>query len=76
MDVNRPRLSFVRGGAVVFLSALMTACSGPSGAMRKEVNGLIAARDFAGAESRIQKEKEAGITGVNGNTAHRDVAEG
>ena len=25
---------------------------------------------------RIQKEKEAGITGVNGNAAHRDVAEG
>jgi carbon storage regulator len=25
---------------------------------------------------RIQKEKEAGIAGVNGNAAHRDVAEG
>ena len=25
---------------------------------------------------RIQKEKETGVTGVNGNTTHRDVAEG
>ena len=27
-------------------------------------------------EKEIQKEKEAGISGANGNTAHRDVAEG
>lgn len=54
----RPRLSSVRGGAVVFLALSLAACGGPSGAMRKEVNGLIASRDFAGASARIEKEKE------------------
>ncbi|OGR99318.1 MAG: hypothetical protein A2V88_03830 [Elusimicrobia bacterium RBG_16_66_12] len=58
MGGRRPRLSILRGGAVVFLACLLAACGGPSGSMRKEVNGLIAARDFAGAEARIVKEKQ------------------
>ncbi len=48
----------MRGGAVVFLACLLAACGGPSGSMRKEVNGLLAARDFAGAEARITQEKQ------------------
>lgn len=59
MGIKRPRHSPVRGGAVLLLALLGAACSGPSGSMRKEVNGLIAARDFAGAEARIEKEKLA-----------------
>jgi len=40
------------------IAVLLCACGGPSGSMRKEVNGLIGARDFAGAEARIAKEKQ------------------
>lgn len=58
MGINRPRLSPLRGGVVVCLACLLAACGGPSGSMRKEVNGLIAARDFAGAEARIAQEKQ------------------
>lgn len=58
MGDNRPRLSSVRGGAVVFLALLSAACSGPSGSMRKQVNTLISARDYAGAEASIVKEKQ------------------
>lgn len=60
MGATRPRLSSQRGGAVFFLPllALLGACGGPSGAMRKEVNGLLAARDFDGAAARIEKSKE------------------
>ncbi|MBI2384903.1 MAG: hypothetical protein HYV14_02700 [Elusimicrobia bacterium] len=60
MGVTRPRLSPRRGGAVRFLLVLplLAACGGPSGEMRKQVNGLIAARDFAGAQARIEKGKE------------------
>ena len=59
MGVNRPRLSFQRGGAVFFLPLLflLAACGGPSGSMRKEVNGLIAARDYDAAQARTEKGK-------------------
>lgn len=57
MGIARPRLSRMRGGAVVLPACLLVACGGPSGSMRKDVNALIAARDFKGAEARIQKEK-------------------
>ena len=53
MGVSRPRLSIARGGAVLFLGCLSAACSGPSGSMRKEVNSMIAGRDFARAEKRL-----------------------
>ena len=43
---------------LIVISALLCACGGPSGSMRKQVNSLIAARDFAGAEARITKEKQ------------------
>ncbi len=60
MGVTRPRLSFRRGGAASFLSLalLLCACSGPSGGMRKAVNGMIAGRAFDAAQARIEKEKE------------------
>ncbi len=61
MGVDRPRLSPQRGGAVLFLPllALLGACGGPSGSMRKDVNGLLAARDFDGAQARVEKAKES-----------------
>ncbi|MDX6769571.1 MAG: hypothetical protein SF051_08570 [Elusimicrobiota bacterium] len=59
MVVKRPRLSLVKGGAVAFLIPLLAACGGPSGSMRKEVNGLIAARDFERAEKRTVAAKES-----------------
>ncbi|MBI5247366.1 MAG: hypothetical protein HY923_09300 [Elusimicrobia bacterium] len=58
MDVTRPRFSSGKSGAFLFLIPLLAACGGPSGSMRKEVNGLIAARDYAGAQSRTEKAKE------------------
>ncbi len=60
MGVNRPRLSRKRGGAVPFLllPLLLAACGGPSGEMRKVVNGMIAARSYDAALARIGKEKE------------------
>ncbi|MCM2303133.1 MAG: hypothetical protein NDJ72_00405 [Elusimicrobia bacterium] len=60
MGVDRPRLSPKRGGAVLFLPllALLAACGGPSGSMRKDVNGLIAARNYDGALARVEKAKE------------------
>lgn len=57
MGVTRPRLSLVKGGAVLLLAGL-AACSGPSGNMRKAVNAKIAARDYEAAIARIQAEKE------------------
>lgn len=61
MGVKRPRLSSKRGGAVLFLPllALLAACGGPSGSMRKDINGLLAARDFDGARARVEKAKES-----------------
>ena len=61
MSVPRPRLSTKRGGAVPFLLLLplLAACGGPSGSMRKEVNGMIAARDYASAQARTEKAKES-----------------
>ncbi|MDD5302595.1 MAG: hypothetical protein PHS14_05735 [Elusimicrobia bacterium] len=61
MVVTRPRLSSKRGGAVSFLLLLplFAACAGPSGGLRKEVNSLIAARNFDAAEARIEKAKES-----------------
>jgi len=61
MDVLRPRLSPRRGGAISFfiLPLLLGACGGPSGEMRKQVNGMIAGRSYEAAEKRIEKEKEA-----------------
>lgn len=59
MDVTRPRLSSKRGGAVLFLLPLFAACGGPSGEMRKAVNGMIAARSYDAAQGRIEKEKES-----------------
>ncbi len=58
MGSKRPRLSVRRGGAVLFLAPLLAACGGPSGEMRKAVNGMIASRAYDAAEQRIQKEKE------------------
>jgi hypothetical protein len=60
MDGIRPRLSSKRGGAVSFLliPLLLGACGGPSGEMRKAVNGMIAGRDYVSAQGRIEKEKE------------------
>ena len=60
MGVTRPRLSDKKGGAVYFLLLvpLLAACGGPSGEMRKAVNGMIAARDFEGATARIKNEKQ------------------
>ena len=58
MGVTRPRLSPKRGGAVLFASFLLAACGGPSGSMRKAVNGMIAGRDYPAAKARIEKEKD------------------
>ncbi len=60
MAADRPRLSRERGGAFPFLLLLplLAACGGPSGGMRKAVNGMIAARAYDAAEIRIVKEKE------------------
>ena len=59
MGVNRPRLSSEKGGAVLFLLVpLLAGCGGPSGEMRKAVNGMIAGRDYDAAQARIEKEKE------------------
>lgn len=58
MGSKRPRLSLMRGGAVLFLLPLLAACGGPSGEMRKAVNGMIAGRAYDQAIARIQKEKE------------------
>lgn len=61
MGVKRPRLSSKRGGAALFLPllALLAACGGPSGSMRKDVNGLLAARNFEAAQARVEKAKES-----------------
>ncbi|MBI2787943.1 MAG: hypothetical protein HYX59_04615, partial [Elusimicrobia bacterium] len=61
MGVKRPRLSPQRGGAVPFLVLLpfLAACGGPSGEMRKQVNGMIAARNYDGALARVEQAKEA-----------------
>ena len=59
MGVKRPRLSPKKGGAVLFLLfPLFAACGGPSGEMRKAVNGMIASRAYDAAQARIEKEKE------------------
>ena len=60
MGDDRPRLSRERGGAFSFLllPLLLAACGGPSGEMRKAVNGMIAGRAYDAAELRIVKEKE------------------
>ena len=58
MDVIRPRLSTLKGGAVAFLLPLLAACGGPSGSMRKQVNAKLAARDFPGAEAMTVAAKE------------------
>ncbi|MDP3543861.1 MAG: hypothetical protein Q8T11_15445 [Elusimicrobiota bacterium] len=41
------------------LLVLLAACGGPSGSMRKDVNGLLAARNFDGAQARVEKAKES-----------------
>ena len=59
MGVKGPRLSLTKGGAFLFLALpLLTGCSGPSGNFRKEVNGLIAARAYDGAQSKIESVKD------------------
>ncbi len=58
MGLKRPRLSFERGGAVLFTVLLLAGCSGPSGSFRKEINGLIAARHYDGAIKKIESVKE------------------
>lgn len=59
MDGIRPRLSIVKGGAVAFLALALSACGGPSGSMRKDVNASLAGRDFAGAEKKVAAAKES-----------------
>jgi hypothetical protein len=58
MAVEKPLPSSSKGGAFLCLAALaLSACAGPSGAMRKQVNAELAAGDYAGAEARIEKGK-------------------
>jgi len=72
---TRPRLSEKRGGAVLFpLILLSAACGGPSGSMRKEVNGMIAARAFDAAQARIEKEKEGSYGKKNQVLYYLDLA--
>ena len=60
MGVTRPRLSPLKGGAVPFLILpLLVACGGPSGEMRKAVNGFVAARNYVAAQARVEKAKES-----------------
>jgi hypothetical protein len=67
MGYTRPRLSSKRGGAVPFVLALplLAACGGPSGGLRKEVNALIAGRNFDAAQARIEKAKKNSYGGKN-----------
>ena len=58
MRVARPRLSPRRGGAVLLAAALLAGCGGPSGELRKELNSLIAAGNYAKAEARLGEAKE------------------
>jgi hypothetical protein len=72
---TRPRLSDKRGGAVLFpLVLLAAACGGPSGSMRKEVNGMIAGRAFDAAQARIEKEKEGSYGRKNQVLYYLDLA--
>ena len=59
MGVKRPRLSSRIGGAVLFLVPLLAACGGPSGSLRKDVNGMIAAGKLDAALARTEKAKES-----------------
>ncbi len=59
MDVTRPRLSLVKGGAVAFLVPLLAACGGPSGTLRKDVNASLAGRDWAAAEKKTVAAKQS-----------------
>lgn len=59
MGVPRPRLSLPKGGAVAFLALALSACGGPSGSMRKEVNASLAGRDFAAAEKKVVAAKQS-----------------
>ena len=45
MGVNRPLLSTVKGGAVLFplLAGLLSACAGPSTSMRRKIDERLAA---------------------------------
>lgn len=77
MGGPRPLLSFVKGGAVLFpLAALglaLTACSGPSGEMRKQVNAKLAAGDYAGAEAKIEGEKTSSYGAKNAVLFYLDL---
>ena len=59
VDVTRPLLSTLKGGAVSFPLAvlLLSACAGPSTSMRKKLDAKLAAGDYAGAEALIQGAK-------------------
>lgn len=59
MGVSRPLPSRRKGGVALSaaLASGLAACAGPSGGMRRDVNARIAAGDYAGAESRIERAK-------------------
>lgn len=60
MGVHRPLLSLVKGGAGLFLAAVLASgCGGPSAEMRKALTAQLVAGDFAGAEQRIVAAKES-----------------
>lgn len=75
MGSTRPRLSSVKGGAVLFplLALLSAACAGPSGSMRKQVNAKIASGDYAGAEATVASAKELSYGSKNAVLYYLDL---
>ena len=75
MDGNRPFLSTVKGGAVLFplLVLLLSACAGPSTSLRRKIDAKIAAGDYAGAETLIDGEKLSSYGKKNRVLYHLDL---
>jgi hypothetical protein len=77
MGAQRDDLSLRKGRPfpfLLYLLPLLAACGGPSGSMRKEVNGLIAGRAYDAAQARIEKEKEGAYGRKNQVLYYLDLA--
>ena len=75
MGVNRPLLSTVKGGAVLFplLVVLLSACSGPSTSMRRKIDERIAQGDYTGAQKIVDDEKLGSYGQKNRVLYHLDL---